>query len=339
MDRRIILHIGQPKTGTTTIQKTLSSSRKSLKTLGVVYPKSRVKKFNHRFISSFLGVEDMHQGLALRMGGTEKNVLENANKNWSSVTEQINRSDADTVIISAEGLFRQMTDLRANQLLARLQTVSNCPVLVHAYIREPSSHYFSAMQQGLKTGRGIKNPGLISPVKVLNSYKKIKQFKLGVRAFDPTKLLNGDVFSDFIDWIGYPDLKTNKKNNRENTSISSEAMAVAFSLGAKRPPTNMVELKRHRQVIKLIKTLDEILPNPTKPILFPEIKDKLVRLDKDIIPLRDEYGLLFEGIDYNVAGVDAGKNYPTFKNIEEICAYDPDRRYRLEEAVNIDLAL
>lgn len=51
---KLILHLGMPKTGSTSIQTFMAQNRDNLLALGVLYPKVNISTNNHNFISIFL---------------------------------------------------------------------------------------------------------------------------------------------------------------------------------------------------------------------------------------------------------------------------------------------
>jgi hypothetical protein len=89
-DKRIILHIGTPKTGTTAIQSYLFANRAVLASNGVLYPMTGLQtkdEFGPR-----------HKGL------THRN-HENARR-WRKLRTEIKESPAPTAIISCEAFWR-----------------------------------------------------------------------------------------------------------------------------------------------------------------------------------------------------------------------------------------
>ena len=87
MTRKVILHVGAPKTGTSYVQDLLFSHREALAAEGVLYPADR-------FDAHFLAALDL---MELQWGGLEKQAV----GAWDRLAEQVRGWDG-TVIISHE---------------------------------------------------------------------------------------------------------------------------------------------------------------------------------------------------------------------------------------------
>ena len=67
---KILLHIGSPKTGTTTLQRTLYASRDTLADRGILYPKSLLHKYKQQELVAGFG--DMARNSSAREFGQSK---------------------------------------------------------------------------------------------------------------------------------------------------------------------------------------------------------------------------------------------------------------------------
>ena len=86
--RRVLLHVGTPKTGTSYLQDVLFHNRESLAEQGVHY-------FADRFDAHFLAALDL---MDLPWGGIE----EEATGAWDALAEKVRSVENGTVIISHE---------------------------------------------------------------------------------------------------------------------------------------------------------------------------------------------------------------------------------------------
>ena len=106
MTKRLILHVGQPKTGTSTIQDFLAHTRRRLwREAGVLYPQTgRQGAAHHRIAALFLPA-----------GSAGWIPREDAVSLRSNLDEEIAQTATDTVVISSEALFnaRSITDVRS----------------------------------------------------------------------------------------------------------------------------------------------------------------------------------------------------------------------------------
>lgn len=95
MTRRILLHVGTPKTGTSYLQDVLFHNRRTLRKHGILYPAER-------FDAHFLAALDLMQ---LPWGGLEEQAI----GAWDRLADEVRRTspaEAHTVIISHEILAR-----------------------------------------------------------------------------------------------------------------------------------------------------------------------------------------------------------------------------------------
>lgn len=196
----LIIHIGTGKTGTTSIQASLELNRKKLISKGMNYPES--KKGEHNILEgAVLPFEKLHRVFRSEYKNCESKVLEDANE----LCEKIKKSTKENshTIISGE-YFLTLDTSAINKLIGKFGLNSNDEITIICYVRQPSSYWLSAIQQGLK-----------GSTKVDNVIKRRYPFRAGlqnwidvfgiqnivVRPFDRNQLLDGDVVSDFYETI------------------------------------------------------------------------------------------------------------------------------------------
>ncbi|MDR7362479.1 hypothetical protein [Nocardioides marmoribigeumensis] len=90
--RRVVLHVGTPKTGTSFVQDLLFQQREALAAQGVLYPADR-------FDAHFLAALDL---MELRWGGLEHQAV----GAWDRLAQQVRAWEGHTVIVSHEILAR-----------------------------------------------------------------------------------------------------------------------------------------------------------------------------------------------------------------------------------------
>ena len=108
MSRRLILHIGMPKAGSTAIQKTLSKNRAKLRSAGILYPKLDIKPENHRGMGPWLfPIRDELLGMQM----PNRTSLEAFSKaQCDMVLEQAQGSDISDIIISSESFQKPLNE-------------------------------------------------------------------------------------------------------------------------------------------------------------------------------------------------------------------------------------
>jgi hypothetical protein len=150
--RIIYLHLGLPKTGTTTIQSALASRRKALREQGFLYPGFAE---NHSVALRSVFAAEPHR-LAmnrLRGAGTAEAAAAKVGQ-WSGALDKALASpDWTSLVLSAEGAVLLTPD-GMGRLRDRLLGHAD-RVIVPLCLRHPYRHRVSRVQQGLKTGDTI----------------------------------------------------------------------------------------------------------------------------------------------------------------------------------------
>ena len=130
--RRCILHVGSPKTATSTIQSVLKANREKLLQDGFLVPRSgRTDSGSHRFLAFRLAGQPVPRAAAAADGDLER---------------EIAASDAETILISSEFLWSILnkTDA-AERVIGRLRAI-DLDVTLLLYVRN-QPQYFNSMYQ------------------------------------------------------------------------------------------------------------------------------------------------------------------------------------------------
>lgn len=140
MLRKLILHAGTPKSGTTSLQRYLNTHRAALLHEGILYPRAEMapdQKPKHQWI-----VDTLLAGNGGQFRGEMQAVL----------TEV--KPDTHTIILSTEGLFNHWWDFAAAGRHALASLVDKFSVSVWVWFRDPVSFVRSSYIQMLKNPRG-----------------------------------------------------------------------------------------------------------------------------------------------------------------------------------------
>lgn len=337
MSRQIILHVGHPKTGSTSIQKNLAAERKQLEQLGFLYPKTSIIAHNHRvLLVDIFGREE--KNLSIRMDAESGDAMKMADNEWTSLYHQVANSDARNVILSAEGFFaRKLDRVSGNRLNQRLEAMQCDELRVLCYLRSPAKYFLSNAQQKLKGGFGLIRPAPLNRVERIKAYKEYLGVDMEARVFEREKLVNGDAVRDFLEWISCSRLKLTHEIIEANTSVSAEAMDVLQQLSVSLDIHNETDLKAQRRLVKILKKLDAAIENPTKPKLHPEIEEHIVAINTDIAELRDSYEIEFADIDYARLGSFRSRGEPRIESVRDICQLDLARSGELKHQLESSL--
>lgn len=231
--KKIILHVGPDKTGSTSIQFSLNRSRDLLLNNGVFYPPCPPCRINHGVLGSYFT--------------SESNLLEyNDNDNLDehelivardraylrTIENSFCETQADTLVLSYEG-FVHLTEDALKKMKQFLEKYCDVFEIVF-YVRAPLSYAISSMSQHVKTARrACKDHGDVSIVnyKVLLG-KLCRCFgkdRINVRLFSKDSLPNGNVILDFLSLLNLSTIIEKKvvANGRNRSfSLSHEALLI-----------------------------------------------------------------------------------------------------------------
>ncbi|MEM9223385.1 MAG: hypothetical protein AAGB11_13405 [Pseudomonadota bacterium] len=185
----LTLHIGHPKTGTTSLQATFRESAPVLAKHGVFY---FAKTRNHHPIA-----RQMHRRTRDR---SERDAA-----TFARFERELKNTSCPQAFVGSETLIR-LTDEEARNAVAYFRRFAqNVHVLV--YVRHPVGFASSAAHQGIRTGRDLAE--IEAAPRVLPLRQLLKRWRdasgadrLIVRPFDRKLLVGGDVVDDALDVLG-----------------------------------------------------------------------------------------------------------------------------------------
>jgi hypothetical protein len=194
---QIILHIGQPKTASTTIQLYFDRNRSQLAAQGVLYPTSLGMKKS--FIAPFLN----RKGRRANLLGSEEEIVSRLRDEFSGSFEK--------AVLSDETIFHCSQDNkhRIKELLG--QHATRWRIL--CYVRRPDEHIVSSYQQAIRNSSGFNGSFDDFYYKQLNDsyYRYNYQMErwaevfgrdaVEVRVFHRNTLQGGPL-EDFMRWVG-----------------------------------------------------------------------------------------------------------------------------------------
>jgi len=212
MFKKVILHVGHGKTGSSSIQRCMRLKEEEFKSCGfqVLMPKKR--NVHHLLRSAFQNRE----GESLKI-----------------IREGIRRCrEFDTLIISSENIVAYSRE----DLLFMKDFLSSFCSDIHLllYLRHPYTHSVSLCQTLVKNGQHtlnefVKNPFVFrarDQIEKLESVFDRHKFKFAI--FDSSLLYQGDVVSDFVVNVGIPQQETRQfQVDPINESLSMEAVLFA----------------------------------------------------------------------------------------------------------------
>ncbi len=229
MRTKFYIHIGVHKTGTKSIQHTLSENRRVLRRHGI---NSLSGDPNHGPVFISLLADEPHRetrNILRQVDTPDKAAAYNASAQYR-VMKSLARNRSPKFVISGEGLSpRKAQEIeRFKQILAPY--AADYRIIV--YVRDPYEYANSASLQRLKNGGVLDVPDKKFPLPKYrrNLSRWIDAFgreNVDIRVFDPKRFVGGDLISDFLVAIGEsPELAKKLNVVRANQSMSHEAALI-----------------------------------------------------------------------------------------------------------------
>lgn len=138
MDRRIVVHIGYPKTGTMSIQAFLSGARRELRKQGILYPAPRFppKAAQHNLAWSLLDDPPAR--------------FRRDSLTFDAIASQFARADADVMVLSSEDFVQKVDQSKLARAVEELAEETGASVDVIAFIRAQHAYVNSLYGQRVK---------------------------------------------------------------------------------------------------------------------------------------------------------------------------------------------
>jgi len=210
----IILHIGDGKCGSSSIQSALFNAKAELEKAGTIYISER-KNSAYNF-SIFLGGHTRGNPESERAAAAE---------NLSEIANSIKINKYDYIIISSEFLFKYQP-FKIFDLFSDFG-IQHSGAHVIAFIRDPVSRYESALQQHVKGDHTYPNPlnfkhDFSRPLGQWAAHKHC--LSLSVFSLDEMNLYAGSVVKSFFQMLNLinPLVNIDPEDFRTNESLSAE---------------------------------------------------------------------------------------------------------------------
>lgn len=254
MTRELILHIGLPKTGSSSIQRVLAGHREALAAQGVYYPRSPGWE-NHQLLPASMVADpnalwDVHPGVweGLKPEARLAMFREQFKEEMSALP-----GSAKRCIISSEQCASLLMVPADVARLAELLRQWFDPIRVVAYLRRQDKHAASAYTQNLRTGN------LAAPALPGGGPAELPQYDYGGlldrwagafganailgRIFERDAMIGGDAVEDFLALIGLklpalednPDKLSNPSINLAGQELLRRAGRIYEAQGDARP--------------------------------------------------------------------------------------------------------
>ena len=231
--KKLVLHIGMAKTGTSSIQESLGRGAASLADQGVYYP--QWKPYNHSFNFTVMFLENPrksfhYQQLSPISDEDWQAELQRLSDRWRAF---FSSRDEGIWIVSAENLGR-MSEAGLVALKAFIEPFFD-EVRVLAYVRDPLRALKSQWEQNVKELReSLSAQALLSRTKRRQNYRFFQRWieafgrdNFVLRRFDPASFAGGDLLTDFLQAaqvelecdLELPELEANQSLGAEGAAL------------------------------------------------------------------------------------------------------------------------
>jgi hypothetical protein len=250
---KIIVHIGPPKTGSTSIQKSLAADQAKLSQHGIYYY-YRETHMARALTTLYLGNSRGPRARLVKKLGSAQDAITWSENCWQEFEAEVDRRKPDITVISSE-FFANVQDV--GPLVDRLEKRFD-EVYILAYIRDPVDLFVSRTQQRIRGGdRLIK---LMTPQSfeyktrtILTRFAAVVgPERMIVRNFSRDNLVDGDVVADFAAILSRLGSNCTIKSLRANDSVP--AAAVAWLLAANDVAANRPKKQRQQGTAKVGQT-------------------------------------------------------------------------------------
>ncbi|QFU76696.1 hypothetical protein EY643_14110 [Halioglobus maricola] len=290
--KRLVIHAGMAKTGTTTIQDSLGKACEALKSDAVYYPDWR--PYNHSYELAALFRGDSKAGYYYRQFGAE------TDEEWEAERERLRlqwRAFFDsftegTAIISAEGLEQFFAeDVEALLEFAR-PSFDRCMAVI--YVRHPLTSIKSRWEQAVKQlDEPRSGEDLLQECKRRTRFGAVRRWSkavgegnLVVRPFDPQHFQGGDLVEDFLHSIGLESLTlTGEVEAASNTSIGHNGTAFLIQFNGQYPQYRDGKYNADRGMASNLEVLYRLMRETADETLVLDVKfsaDEAAAINREI---------------------------------------------------------
>jgi hypothetical protein len=327
---RIVLHVGMTKAGSSALQSGLFSVRQQLADGGVLYADGgRVRNSHILLLHGLVPPARLPRGLR-RLYGDDVATLERDMRAWlAGVKASIDATRPHTVILSEEFLFYVVEDSALTELRRRMLGLGDS-VEVVVYVRRPSEHYLSSVQQLLKASHRIPGANPVAYRPTIEGYADHVADRLHVFKYDRDNWHDGDILRQFLTaFVPEADLRKSAPTTQVNESFSAEAMSLLAEYRSRVWPDQHNKFTEDtNRIVQALASSDVAVAGNRVARLHQDVARMVDQTSTDLPWLRDTYGIDFDGVDYSAIRPPVG-HHPPFASVDCMCPVDADRRDEL----------
>jgi hypothetical protein len=300
---KTIVHIGMPKAGSTALQTCFKASAAELARHGVLYPENPGDEgVNHlALVAQFVPPRSLPREMRGRSRYAAANIGSAVGGFFSHLHRQIETSRPRALVLSYEGLFRPLPRERHALLRESYRALGGQPRFV-AYLRRPSEHYLSSLQQRIKASSKVTGPAPRDYRRTLESYDAcFGPEAVTALLYDRRHLERGDIVADFCARFlaEYGVDPARLRRGRSNATLSAESMELLWRYRAAfHADRDDVATRDSKALLKALANADARL-GASRPRLKPGVAEAIDYGSGDALWLRDRFGVVFPDLDYD----------------------------------------
>ncbi|MGK0298760.1 MAG: hypothetical protein ACI9XC_002383 [Gammaproteobacteria bacterium] len=291
--RRLILHIGTHKTGTTTIQHLCWRNREELLDNGWLYPFNGRPKYDFRPGHHLLSFSVLQKPMEQRPYWAQKITSINVTEEWDKLMEELSTFPDKNVILSSEAIGG--CNMESIETIKNI--ISNFDVSIVIYLRNQRDYLISSYKQRVKKsgytqsfrefvkGRIILNSNL----KMVGRWATIFGDEcINIRLYDKVVESSG-LMQDFFNIMGLPDsiILGMSLNERINSSPNDNTTYLIRKINSYIKNINKFLVPRFKLRIIKFRPNEKLSQNLNK-IANIGLLNKKVAYESDIDLLRNE---------------------------------------------------
>jgi hypothetical protein len=294
--KKIIIHIGSGKTGSSSIQAALRKY-KDKNEISFEYPVIAKSPGNQVLRFAFCDVTQTVSNVRNKYSGVNqkpafKEYQEDIKNQFTSQCAKNN-----TVVISSEFWFLSSNEevLSFRDFLAKLGFDE---IHVVVYLRDPSKYYISVAQQALKNQHKMPKPNNFryQMLEAIETWSSIEPKTLTVREFDRNQLKKQDIVADFQEYLSTVGVSSvmnlDTAFNETLTSEATQAIQDCYQMLHENKFNDQKRASYIEKIRMIIKSSEKV---GNKPDLKKTIASFIYqRYYEEMINLRNKYGVFNE---------------------------------------------